>query len=129
MYQEEINTKKKKICVKCSICNKGIIGKHRFVRLAINYGVICQDCRERFNDTEIELISNLFNAFGGYFGSQKGESSDSGYQTIKRLSKFYRPTEKKINLNALDVKIIHQALLYGISPNQIVKSLTLLIDK
>jgi hypothetical protein len=129
MYQEEVKTKENKICVKCSICNNEIIGRHRFVRLAVNYGVICQECSDRFNNSEIELVSNLFTAFGGYFGSRKGEGKDSGYQTIKRLSKFYRPTEKKINLNALDVKILHQALLYGIAPNQIVKGLELLVDE
>ena len=129
MYQEEINTKKNKFCVKCSICNKEIIGKQRFVRLAINYGVICQECNERFNDVEIELVSNLFTAFGGYFGSEKGETSDSGYLTIKRLSKFYRDAENKVNLNALDVKILHQALLHGIEPNRIVKGLELLVYK
>jgi hypothetical protein len=129
MYQEEIHAKKKKICLSCSICNKDIIGKHRFVRLAINYGVICQECNERFNDAEIELVSNIFTAFGGYFGSKKGESSDSGILTIRKLLKFYRHAGNKINLYALDVKILHQALLHGISPNQIVKGLTLLIDK
>jgi hypothetical protein len=128
MYQEQIKAKKK-ICLKCSICKKEIIGKHRFVRLAINYGVICQECNEIFNDAEIELASNLFTAFGGYFGSQKEESSDPGILTIKRLSKFYRYAGDNININALDVKILHQALLHRISPNQIVKGLTLRIDK
>jgi len=113
----EIKIQKKSSFVKCSICKEEIKGKHRFTRLAMNYGVICQECDKKFNDDEIELISNIFTAYGGYFGSLKGLSKNS----VNRLSNLYKEGEKKIDINALDIKILHQALLQGIPPSQIVQ--------
>ena len=123
MYQQEIKIEKKRSFVKCSICKQEIIGNHRFIRLAMNYGVICPECDNKFNDDEIELISNIFTAFGGYFGSKKGSSENSISQIIKKLSILQKLSEKSIEINALDIKILHQALLHGISPRQIVQRL------
>ena len=122
MYQQEIKIEKKRSFVKCSICKQEIIGNHRFIKLAMNYGVICPECDNKFNDDEIELISNLFTAYGGYFGSLKGNSGNSEINLIiNRLSKMYKKREQKINIITLDIKILHQALLHGISPSQIVQ--------
>ena len=117
MYQQEIKIQKNCSFVKCSICRQEIRGKHRFTKLAMNYGVICPECDNKFNDDEIELISNIFTAYGGYFGSLKGLSRNS----VNRLSNLYKEGEKKIDINALDIKILHQALLQGIDPSQIVQ--------
>jgi DNA-directed RNA polymerase subunit RPC12/RpoP len=65
MYQQEIKMKENRSFVKCAICKQEIIGKHRFIELAMNYGVICPECDSKFNDDEIELISNILTAFGG----------------------------------------------------------------
>ena len=123
MYQQEIKIEKKRSFVKCSICKQEIIGNHRFIRLAMNYGVICPECDNKFNDDEIELISNIFTAFGGYFGSKKSSSENSISQIIKKLSIQQKLSEKSIEISALDIKILHQALLHGISPRQIVQRL------
>lgn len=121
MYQQEIKMEKKRNFVKCSICNQEIMGKHRFIELALNYGVICPECDNNFNKDEIELISNIFTAYGGYFGSLKGISGNSEINLIiNRLSDLYKEGEQKINNNAIDIKILHQALLHGISPSQII---------
>jgi hypothetical protein len=121
MYQQAIKSEKNRSFIKCSICKQEIIGKHRFIELAMNYGVICPECDKNFNDEEIELISNLFTAFGGYFGSRKGKSEISKNQIMKKLLNLYKECDKKIDINALDIKILHQALLHGISPSQIVQ--------
>jgi len=122
MYQQEIKMKENRTFVKCCICKQEIMGKHRFIELAMNYGVICPECDNKFDDDEIELISNLFTAYGGYFGSLKGKSGNSEINfIINRLSKLYKEGEQKIDINTLDIKILHQALLYGITPNQIMQ--------
>ena len=121
MYQQEIKIEKNRSFVKCSICKQEIVGKHRFIELAMNYGVICPECDNNFNDDEIELITNLFTAYGGYFGSQKGKSENSTNQIMKKLSNLYKECKRNIDINALDIKILHQALLHGISPSQIVQ--------
>jgi uncharacterized Zn-finger protein len=120
MYQQKLEIKENRSFVKCSICKQEIVGKHRFIELAMNYGVICPECDCRFNNDEIELISNLFIAYGGYFGSKKGISKNSTHQIMKKLSNLHDLSSKNIEINALDVKILHQALLHGISPRQIV---------
>ena len=121
--QQEIEIKENRSFVTCSICKQEIVGKHRFIELAMNYGVICPECDNKFNDDEIELISNLFTAYGGYFGSRKDISENSTHQIMKKLSNLYKANEKNIEVNALDIKVLHQALLHGISPRQIVQGL------
>ena len=123
MQQWEIKLNEKRTYVKCSICKKEITGKHRFIELAMNYGVICPECDNLFDDNEIELISNLFTAFGGHFGAKKGNSARNPSQFISKLSNIHKLNEKRIDLNTLDVKILHQALLHGISPRQIIQGL------
>ena len=123
MYQQEIKLNEKRNFVKCSICKKEITGKHRFIELAMNYGIICGECDNIFDNDEIELISNLFTAFGGYFGAKKEDSAKNASKYIKQLSNIDRTIDNRIDLNTLDVKILHQALLHGISPRQIIQSL------
>lgn len=123
MYQQEIEIKENRSFVKCSICKQEILGKHRFIELAMNYGVICPECDNKFNEDEIELISNLFTAYGGYFGSKKSITENSTHQIMKKILNLYNVSGKNIEINALDIKILHQALLHGISPRQIVQGL------
>ena len=121
MIQQEFKMKETRSFVNCCICKQNISDKHRFVELAMNYGVICQECDKKFNDDEIEFISNIFNAFGGYFGARKGISETK--QILKKLLNLHKEDEKIIDINALDIKLLHQALLHGISPRQIVQKL------
>jgi len=122
MYQQEMKIEKNRSFVTCSICKQEIVGKHRFIELAMNYGVICPECDNKFNDDEIELISNIFTAYGGYFGSLKGKSGKSDINLIiKHLSNLQKDGKEKIGINTLDIKILHQALLHGISPSQIIQ--------
>jgi hypothetical protein len=126
MFQQEISIKKSLGSIKCNICKKEIKGNHRITKLAMNYAIICENCNDKFTSEELELISNIFTAFGGYFGQMEGDSK-SVYHTIKRLSNMYQEVDKKIDLSAVDIKILHQALLHGISPSQIVQGLKLLV--
>ena len=103
--------------LKCGICRADIVDKS-FIYQSKSYGaLICQDCCNMFSKEDIELILDLFIAYGGYFSLvsmlDKLEKKD-GHVT--------EPFEK------LTVIFFHNALLHGISPQEYINQLEALID-
>jgi hypothetical protein len=113
--------------VKCKLCQSDVKKTSQIVKLGPNYAVICRDCAEEFSPSDRELIYNMCLAFGGYFGKLR-TSKTNNYKIIKSLSEEYRITKKEGNIASLDVRILHKAFLYGISPSQIVQGLHILSD-
>ncbi len=113
--------------VKCRLCQADVKKASKIVRLGTGFGVICEDCYEEFNSNERELIYNMCIAFGGYFGKLRDEKTNN-YQVIKSLAEQYNVSYQGTNLTSLDIRILHRAFLYGISPSQIVQGLRILSD-
>lgn len=113
--------------VKCKLCKSDVKRTSHIVKLGPNYAVICRDCAEEFSSSDRDLIYNMCVAFGGYFGKLR-TSKTNNYKIIKSLLEEYRITKKKGNIASLDVRILHKAFLYGISPSQIMQGLCILKD-
>ena len=113
--------------VRCKICQVNVKKTSKIVKLGTSYGVICRDCAEEFNPKERELIFNMCLAFGGYFGKLRDKDTNN-YQIIKGISEQYNISYEGTNLTSLDVRALHQAFLYGISPVQIVHGLRILSE-
>lgn len=111
--------------VKCKLCHSDVKRTSQIVKLGTNYAVICSDCAEEFSPSDRELIYNMCLAFGGYFGKMR-TSKTNNYKIIKSLLEEYRITKKEGNIASLDVRILHKAFLYGISPHQIIQGLKIL---
>ncbi|MEJ2296444.1 MAG: hypothetical protein P8Y23_16965 [Candidatus Lokiarchaeota archaeon] len=113
--------------VRCKLCHSNVKKTSHIVKLGTNYAVICSDCAEDFSPSDRDLIHNMCVAFGGYFGKLR-TSKTNDYKIIKSLLKEYRITKKEGNIISLDVRILHKAFLYGISPSQIMQDLCILRD-
>jgi hypothetical protein len=113
--------------VKCVLCRNDTNRDVKIKKIGNSFGTICEDCAKSFNDEEIELMYNMFRAFGGYYGKMS-KSKELSYSKLEEIAKDYSERNKDIDEIENDIKTLHIAFLYGISPQQIVKGLKLLVD-
>jgi len=127
MVQEPIKKKTNLPVVQCRICHNDTKRQSKIVKLGNNYGIICTECSKMFSLEDIDLTYNMFTAFGGYFGMLK-DTVSSTYKIIMKLVKEYNMQEKDFKATEIDVKVLHKALLYGITPRQLILGVKLLND-
>ena len=90
--------------------------------------VVCRDCIEEFMDEDLELMYNMFTAYGGYYGMLSASKKES-YGALKDLEWSYKEKWNSASDLALDVRTMHQAFLHGISVGQLVRGLEILLEK
>jgi len=112
--------------IKCSICRVVIKERHKMYQTSLKLGVICRSCRKRFSDEDIEMIVNIFFAFGGYFG--KFDKSKFSMDDV--IVEFAEQLEaKEINLHSANVKMWHRVLIHGITPEEFLEELSLYVEQ
>ncbi|NVM43867.1 MAG: hypothetical protein HWN79_03030 [Candidatus Lokiarchaeota archaeon] len=124
---ELIEEKKSLSFVKCRICHKNANPEITIKKMGISFGVICKRCSKLFTDRDIELMHNMFTAFGGYF-SKMSNSKEVTVSKLKEIAKNYKTRNKNSENIENEIKTLHSAFLYGIRPQQLVKSLKLSIN-
>lgn len=107
--------------IKCSICRVTIKDRHELYQSSLKLGVICKSCRERFSEDDIEMIVNLFFAFGGYFG-QFDKSKFSMEEAIKDFAKGLGVEKSTFHLQ--NVMLWHKVLTHGIAPKEFLEELS-----
>ena len=128
MIVSELTKKKNTFSyVKCVLCRNDTNLNVRIKKIGNSFGTVCEECAKTFNDEEIELMHNMFTAFGGYYGKMSN-SKELSYSKLEEIAKDYKEQYRDINDIENDIKTLHLAFLYGISPQQLVKGLKLLID-
>ncbi|MFX0043334.1 MAG: hypothetical protein ACFE8L_10505 [Candidatus Hodarchaeota archaeon] len=113
--------------IKCSICQHEIKDKATFCQNGVNYGIVCVDCYQRFSPEDLELIANLFLAFGGYFG-QFQRTEFSILRILKAIHKDLLPIYEENGIEELNIRMLHRALLHGISPEEYIDNLELIFE-
>jgi len=123
-----INTPDPKISnqIKCSICRVDIKDRHTLYQSSLKLGVICNSCRERFSKDDIEMIINMFFAFGGYFG-QFDRSKISIDNIIIEFAEQLDAGKSTFHLQ--NVKMWHKVLTHGIAPKEFLKELSTYADQ
>ncbi|MGQ4873692.1 MAG: hypothetical protein ACP6IY_06400 [Promethearchaeia archaeon] len=106
--------------IRCAICNDIIREFSKIYQPNPYFGIICEECLDKFGEKDAEIIAQMFAAFGGYFG-QKASNCSSFEKIITELINEIETQKEKYDLRELKVKIIHQALLYGIPPKTLSK--------
>lgn len=124
---ELVEEKKSLSFVKCSLCHRIANSQINIKKTGRSFGIICNRCSRMFTNKEIALMTNMFTAFGGYF-SKMSNSKEVTYSKLKEIARDYKIRDKDIENIKNDIKTLHSAFLYGISPQQLVKGLKLLID-
>ena len=113
--------------IKCVLCRNDTKLDVKIKKIGNTFGIVCEECAKAFSDEEIELMHNMFTAFGGYYGKMS-ISKELSYSKLEEIAKDYKEQYRDTNEVENDVKTLHSAFLYGISPQQLVKGLKLLID-
>ena len=112
--------------IKCSICRADIKERHKMYQTSLKLGVICMSCRKRFSDEDIEMIVNIFFAFGGYFS--KFDKSKFSIDDI--IVEFADQLEnREINLHSANVKMWHRVLTHGVTPEEFLEELSLYVEQ
>jgi len=128
MITPELVTDRKKVnSIECAICRSVESAEVKIKRLGRSFGVVCRDCLEEFSDKDLELMHNMFTAFGGYFG-KLGGSKEEAYKKLEEIARSYEKEGKEAPNVESDVKTMHRAFLYGISPMQLVRGLRMLLE-
>ena len=112
--------------LKCSICRSDIKDRHKVYQSSLKLGIICDMCRQRFTDEDIEMIVNMFFAFGGYFG-QFDKSDFSIDDTIVKFAEQLEASNSTFHLQ--NVKMWHKILTHGIAPKEFLKELSTYVDQ
>lgn len=124
---ELVEEKKNFNFVSCRICHKNANPEITIKNMGTSFGVICKECSRSFSDREIELMHNMFTAFGGYF-SKLSNSKEITDTKLREISRVYGTRRKNNGSIEHEIKTLHSAFLYGIRPQQLVKSLKLLVN-
>ncbi|MBY9009444.1 MAG: hypothetical protein KGD74_06230 [Candidatus Lokiarchaeota archaeon] len=128
MIVSELTKKKSTLSyINCVLCRNDTKLGVKIKKIGNSFGAVCEECAKTFKDEEIELMHNMFTAFGGYYNSMSN-SKETSYSKLEEIAKDYTEKNKDINNIENDIKTLHSAFLYGISPQQLVKGLKLLVD-
>lgn len=111
--------------IKCSICKTVIKDRHELYQSSLELGVICKPCRKRFSGDDIEMMVNLFFAFGGFFG-QFDKSEFSTDDTIKEFAE--QLDSNNSTFHTQNVMMWHKVLTHGIMPKEFLKELSLFVE-
>ena len=106
--------------IKCSICRADIKEQHKMYQTSLTLGVICRSCRKRFSDEDIEMIVNVFFAFGGYFG-QFDKSKFSIEEIIVEFAE--QLNAGNTTFHSQNIKMWHRVLIHGITPEVFLREL------
>lgn len=123
-----INTPTPKVSskLKCSICRSDIKNRNKLYQSSSNLGIICSLCKRRFSDEEIEMIIEMFFAYGGYFGARersKFSIKDTIYEFAIDLN------IGKADFNSQNIKMWHKVLSHGITPREFLKKLSFFVEQ
>ncbi|MFX0001732.1 MAG: hypothetical protein ACFE9Q_11255 [Candidatus Hodarchaeota archaeon] len=113
--------------IKCGICHAEIENSATIYQDGLHFGVVCEKCYKTNSREDLELMANMFLAYGGYFGMIK-DSNYSLYKTLKRVVSQISTKEKDISVEKLNIKLMHQVLLHGITPHQFIQGLKILLE-
>ncbi len=123
-----INTPKPKVSskLKCSICHIDIKDRQKIYQSSLKLGIICSQCRQRFSNEDIEMMINLFFAFGGHFSAR-----DRSKLSIKDIILEFALdlNEGKANFQSQNVKMWHKILTHGITPREFMEELSLFVEQ
>lgn len=114
--------------VSCGICKRNIIRGASIYKEGLSFGVACERCYKNNSLEDLELMANMFLAYGGYFGKLR-EKRFSVNKTIKKLMLKFQTGKKLDRLIDVNIKMTHQALLYGVTPQELIQGLKNLLKQ
>jgi DNA-directed RNA polymerase subunit RPC12/RpoP len=110
--------------IKCAICHRDIKSLFDVYQDTKTKGIVCTSCKKRFADEDFELIIYLLFIYGGYFGMLKKKD----FSLAKMLEEFNISfISNSIDIEEVNRKFMHKALLHGYTPKEYKKHLNSLL--
>ena len=109
-------SKKTMEVIRCRVCHSVITEFEGIYQSPSLYSIACHSCSGVFSDDDLEVMMNLFYLYGGYFGKKKRE--EFCLETIIDSIGDEIPIDFE-NLEKINQRVMHVALLYGLSPSEI----------
>ncbi|MBD3214921.1 MAG: hypothetical protein GF311_20075 [Candidatus Lokiarchaeota archaeon] len=99
----------------CGICNNKIDNPMNTYTSKFIPIPACEECSRKYSDEDLEIMLNMFLAYGGYFGQfhQKHFSLKKSLDNMRQITRA--GVERAEEMNIL---LLHTALLHGIPPHQ-----------
>jgi hypothetical protein len=101
----------------CGICHGKIKQGAAIYNEGLHIGIICPHCYSRNSEKDIELIANMFLAFGGYFGMLRDPLFPVN-EMLKCFLKEIQANKGTMPSECLKIKLLHTALLHGVTPEE-----------
>lgn len=120
MIYNATNVSSKKIY--CATCHNIISSLNGTYQSSEFHSIICPNCIQRFPADDIDLMVSLFYIYGGYYREKK-ETLFSLEQLITALIYTMAQEDHPIDLEEVNKKAMHQALLHGINPAKYIEML------
>ncbi|HEC37438.1 MAG TPA: hypothetical protein ENI29_04320 [bacterium] len=112
---------------RCGICRVEIRDRAQIYQAGVNFGIVCIRCYKQFSTEDIELMANMFIAYGGYFGMQK-DSRISTRNILEKLTTELGKQGDDVNFEQVNIQVFHKALLQGIAPKHYTRELVLFLS-
>ncbi|MBN1216783.1 MAG: hypothetical protein JXA99_15250 [Candidatus Lokiarchaeota archaeon] len=112
--------------LKCGICHSRIANSSKIYNSELLFIPFCYNCEKKFDKEEKKVILTLLESYGGYFGIFSRED----YSLEKDLNFIIKKNPKinsKEDLDGINSKLLHNALLHGITIHEYISKLELLI--
>ena len=114
--------------IRCRVCHTEILKNTKIHQVGIGFSVVCDKCYTLFGAEDVEMMVDLFIAYGGYFGMVKN-TSFSLFNMLEEVLRDHVQSQKRLNTEQVNIEMMHKALLHGITPQQYVKQLSFLVNK
>jgi hypothetical protein len=113
--------------LKCAICHADIKDNSSIYQSKLNFGIICANCLKIFSLQDIELISNIFLVYGGFYGQYEKTNISIDNLFYDLLIKLGHK-EGELDINEINVKLLHHLLLFGFTPEDYLNLLDKTLD-
>jgi len=106
--------------LRCGICQNTIHNPSSVYQSKLLFIPVCEQCQRTFCEEDRELILNMFLAYGGYFGQHPKDqfSLATVFATLKEEGQMTKETADEIN-----IRVLHTALIHGITPEEYISEL------
>ncbi len=114
--------------ITCGICRSNVKRSAKIYQDGVHFGIVCSKCHDNIPKDDLELMANMFTAYGGYFGKLKSPDF-SLYKMLKELISEFDIDNKLVPVDELNIKMMHRALLYGITPQEFIRGLEIILEE
>ena len=108
--------------LKCAICRADIKNCSTVYQSEQSFSIVCSNCCQKFPIEDIEWMLKIFLAYGGYF-AKLNDPAFSIETCLCYLTENLIQSENMFDINELNLKLIHELLIHGITIQEYQKKL------